>query len=64
MNSKLFWRKVVYALVAFNVLFWLWNEGHLSILGLGAKPVQEAHRIDNQVDPELLTLKPAASAPK
>jgi len=62
MNSKYFWRNVVYALAAINLLFWLWNDGGLRFLGLGPKPVQEPHRIENQVDPELLKLK-AASEP-
>jgi hypothetical protein len=61
MNSKFFWRNVVYALAAINLLFWLWNDGRLSVLGLGPKPVQEPQRVENQVDPELLTIKPAAS---
>jgi len=62
MNSKFFWRNVVYALAALNLLFWLWNDGRLAFLGLGSKPVQEPQRVENQVDPELLTIKPAASA--
>ncbi len=61
MNSKFFLRNVVYALAVINLLFWLWNDGRLSFLGLGPKPVQEPHRVENQVDPELLKLKPAAS---
>ena len=73
MNSKYLWRNVVYALAAINLLFWLWNDGGLRLalgphrrkrvrfLGLGPKPVQEPHRVENQVDPELLTIKPAAS---
>ena len=64
MNSKYFWRNVVYALAAINLLFWLWNDGGLRFLGLGPKPVQELHRLENQVDPELLTIKPAASESK
>jgi len=40
---------------------WLWNDGVLRFLGLGPKPVQEPHRVENQIDPELLTIKPAAS---
>jgi hypothetical protein len=62
MNSKFFWRNVVYALAAINLLFWLWNDGRLSFLGLGPKPVQEPDRVENQVDPELFKLK-AASEP-
>ena len=61
MNSKFFWRNVVFGLAAINLLFWLWNDGRLSFLGLGPKSVQEPHRVENQVDPELLTIKPAAS---
>jgi hypothetical protein len=45
-------------------LFWAWNAGALRFLGLGPKPVQEPHRLENQVDPELLTIKPAASESK
>ena len=61
MNSKYFWRNVVYALAAVNLLFWLWSDGALRFLGLGPHTVQEPHRVTNQVDPELLKLKPAAS---
>ena len=61
MNSKYLWRNVVYALAAINLLYWLWNDGGLRFLGLGPKPVQEPQRVENQVDPELLTIKPAAS---
>jgi hypothetical protein len=64
MNSKLMLRNVVYILAVANLLYWLWNDGSLRFLGLGPKPVQEAHRLENQVDPELLTIKPAASESK
>ena len=64
MNSKYFWRNVVFVLVAINLLFWLWRDGRLSVLGLGPKLVQEPQRVENQIDPELLTLKPAASEAK
>ncbi len=64
MNAKYVWRNVVYALAAINLLFWLWNDGGLRFLGLGPKPVQEPQRLENQVDPELLTIKPAASESK
>jgi hypothetical protein len=64
MNSKYFWRNVVFVLVAINLLFWLWRDGRLSVLGLVPKPVQEPQRVENQIDPELLTLKPAASEAK
>jgi hypothetical protein len=61
MNSKFFWRNVVFALAAINLLFWLWNDGRLGFLGLGPKLAQEPHRLENQVNPEFLTIKPAAS---
>ena len=64
MNSKNFWRNTVIALALINLLFWAWNAGALRVLGLGPKPVQEPHRLENQVDPELLTIKPAASESK
>ncbi len=62
MKSKFLLRNVVYVLAAVNLLFWLWNDGSLRFLGLGPKPVQEPHRVENQVDPELLTIKPVVSA--
>jgi hypothetical protein len=64
MNSKLMLRNVVYILAVANLLYWLWSDGSLRFLGLGPKPVQESHRLENQVDPELLTIKPAASESK
>jgi hypothetical protein len=64
MNSKLMLRNVVYILAVANLLYWLWNDGSLRFLGLGPKPLQESHRLENQVDPELLTVKPAASESK
>ncbi len=60
MNSKLILRNVVYILAATNLVYWLWNDGGLRFLGLGPKPVQEPQRIENQVDPALLTVRPAA----
>ncbi|MFY8179658.1 MAG: sporulation protein [Limnohabitans sp.] len=62
MKSKYLLRNVVYALAVINLLFWLWNDGGLRFLGLGPKPVQEPHRLNNQIDPELLQVKPPASA--
>ncbi|WP_353132192.1 hypothetical protein [Limnohabitans sp.] len=64
MNSKFLLRNVVYVLAVANLLFWLWNDGSLRFLGLGPKPVQEPQRLENQVDPELLKIKPAASESK
>ena len=62
MKSKYLLRNVVYSLAVINLLFWLWNDGGLRFLGLGPKPVQEPHRMNNQIDPELLQVKPPASA--
>jgi hypothetical protein len=64
MKSKFLLRNVVYVLAVVNLLFWLWTDGGLRFLGLGPKPVQEPQRIENQVDPALLTIKPAASESK
>jgi hypothetical protein len=64
MKSKFLLHNVVYVLAVVNLLFWLWNDGGLRFLGLGPKLVQEPHRVENQVDPELLTIKPAASESK
>jgi hypothetical protein len=64
MKSKFLLRNVVYVLAVANLLFWLWSDGSLRFLGLGPKLVQEPQRLENQVDPELLTVKPAASASK
>lgn len=62
MKSKYFWRNAVYVLALINFLFWLWSDGNLRFLGLGPKPVQEPQRLENQVNPEMLTVKPATSA--
>lgn len=64
MKSKFLLRNVVYVLAVANLLYWLWNDGSLRFLGLGPKSVQEPHRLENQVDPELLKIKPAASESK
>jgi hypothetical protein len=64
MKSKFLLRNVVYVLAVVNLLFWLWTDGGLRFLGLGPKPVQEPQRIENQVDPALLTIKPAPSESK
>lgn len=64
MKSTYFWRQVVYVLAAANLLFWVWKDGGLQFLGLVPRTVQEPHRVENQVDPELLTIRPAASESK
>ena len=62
MKTKYLLRNVVYVLAVVNLLFWLWNDGGLRFLGLGPKPVQEPHRMKNQIDPALWQVKPPASA--
>ena len=64
MNSHKFWRNALIALAVINLLFWMWTQGYLRWLGVGPTPVLEPHRVENQVDPELLTIKPAASESK
>ena len=63
MNSHKSWRNALIVLAIVNLLFWMWTQGYLRWLGVGPTPVREPQRIDNQVDPELLRLKPAASEP-
>lgn len=64
MNPNKSWRNALIALAAINLLFWMWTQGYLRWLGVGPTPVREPHRVENQVDPELLTIKPAASESK
>jgi hypothetical protein len=64
MNSHKSWRNALIALAVINLLFWMWTQGYLRWLGVGPTPVREPHRVENQVDPELLTIKPAASESK
>jgi hypothetical protein len=63
MKNNTFWRDATWVLLAANVFFWLWSHEDLRVLGLGPKVVQEPQREQDQVDVELLTLKPKASAP-
>ena len=58
MQSKFLLRNVVVVLVGLNLLFWLWSEGGLRLLGLGPNSVQEPSRLENQIAPELLVVKP------
>jgi hypothetical protein len=64
MNSKHFLRNLVLALAVINLVFWLWTQGYLRMFGIGPKPVHEPHRIENQVDPDLLTLQKPEPATK
>lgn len=58
MRSKFLLRNVAAVLAGFNLLFWLWSEGGLRLLGLGPNSVQEPSRLENQISPELLVVKP------
>lgn len=70
MNPTPFWRNLALALVLVNLLLWAWTQGHLRLLGLGPKPVEEPQRMQQQIQPQGLTLrsgeegKPMASKPE
>jgi hypothetical protein len=61
MKNSSFWRNFVLALIVINVLFWAWTQGYLRAVGLGPKVVNEPERLQEQVQPEALQIKPAAS---
>ena len=54
------WRNALIVLVLINVLLWAWSQGHLRLIGLGPVPLEEPHRLQQQVNPEALTIRPAA----
>ena len=62
MKHPFFWRNTAMVLVVINLLFWAWTQGYLRLLGLGPQRVQEPERMSAQLQPEVMTLKPAASA--
>jgi hypothetical protein len=62
MKHPSFWRHAALALLAINLLFWMWTQGYLRLLGVGPQPAQEPERLSAQLHPEAMTLKPAASA--
>ncbi len=70
MNPTPFWRNLALALVLVNLLLWAWTQGHLRLLGLGPKPVEEPQRMQQQIQPQGLTVrsgeegKPMASKPE
>jgi hypothetical protein len=61
MSSKTVWRNVVFLLVLANLMFWLWGQGYLRVVGMGPKSVQEPLRLKDQVEPQALTIQSAAS---
>jgi hypothetical protein len=62
MKHPSFWRHAALVLVVINLLFWAWTQGYLRLLGVGPQPVQEPQRLDAQLQPQAITLQPAASA--
>lgn len=62
MKNLSFWRHAALALLLINVLFWAWTQGYLRLLGVGPQRVQEPERLTLQLQPEAITLQPAASA--
>jgi len=61
MSSKIVWRNLAVLLVLANLMFWLWGQGYLRIVGMGPKSVQEPLRLKEQVEPQALTIQSAAS---
>ena len=61
MSSKTVWRNVAFLLVLVNLMFWLWGQGYLRVVGMGPKSVQEPLRLKDQVEPQALTIQSAAS---
>ncbi len=62
MKNRSFWRNLVLALIVVNLLFLAWTQGYLRAVGLGPKVVNEPERLQEQVQPEALQIKPAASS--
>ena len=61
MSSKIVWRNLAVLLVLANLMFWLWGQGYLRIVGMGPKSVQEPLRLKEQVEPQALAIQSAAS---
>ena len=61
MSSKIVWRNMAVLLVLANLMFWVWGQGYLRIVGMGPKSVQEPLRLKEQVEPQALTIQSAAS---
>jgi hypothetical protein len=61
MSSKTVWRNVAFLLVLANLMFWLWGQGYLRVVGMVPKSVQEPLRLKEQVEPKALTIQSAAS---
>ena len=61
MSSKIVWRNLAFLLVLANLVFWMWSQGYLRVVGMGPKSVQEPLRLKEQVEPKALTIHSAAS---
>ena len=61
MKNPAFWRNLCLALLLLNLLFWAWSEGYLRAVGWGPREVNEPERLQEQVRPEALQIKPAGS---
>ena len=44
MSSKIVWRNLAFLLVLANLVFWMWSQGYLRVVGMGPKSVQEPLR--------------------
>ena len=57
MSSKIVWRNLAFLLVLANLVFWMWSQGYLRVVGMGPKSVQEPLRLKEQVEPKALTIQ-------
>jgi hypothetical protein len=57
MSSKIVWRNLAFLLVLANLMFWMWCQGYLRVVGMGPKSVQEPLRLKEQVEPKALTIQ-------
>lgn len=60
MKKHVFWRNLALALLFINLLFWAWTQGYWRAVGLGPKVVNEPERLQEQLQPEALQIKPAS----
>jgi hypothetical protein len=57
-GDRLMWRWITLALVAANLLFWLWGHEGLRSLGMGPDIVQEPARLKDQIQPDSMRVSP------
>ena len=58
------WRNALIVLVLLNVLLWAWTQGYLRLIGLGPETLQEPQRLQEQVNPDGLTLRQGQPQPQ